>query len=78
MHEEMITPSDSYNTVDLGPYFAILPTSGEFTMDDYCTSTGATRVAPGFSYTSGNNDEFLSVGQLRDMISQEVTPLAQH
>ena len=26
LHEEMITSSDSYNTVDLGKYYAILPT----------------------------------------------------
>ena len=76
LHEEMITPSDSYHTVDLGPYFAILPSGGDYTMDDYCSSTGARRVTPGFSYTSGNNDEFLSVGQLRDMISQQVAPAA--
>ena len=25
LHEEMITSSDSYNTVDLGNYYAILP-----------------------------------------------------
>ena len=28
VHEEMITASDSLNTVDLGPYFAILPSAG--------------------------------------------------
>ena len=28
LHEEMITASDSFNTVDLGKYFAILPSAG--------------------------------------------------
>ena len=78
LHEEMITPSDSFNTVDLGPYFAILPTGGEYSTEDYCGRTGAQRVQAGFSYTSGNNEDFLSVGQLREMISHELTPLAQH
>ncbi len=78
LHEEMITPSDSFHTVDLGPYYAILPTGGEYSVDDYCASTGAKAVEPGFSYTSGNNDDFLSVGQLREMISEQVTGLAQH
>jgi UDP-N-acetylglucosamine 4,6-dehydratase len=73
MHEEMITPSDSFNTVDLGPYFAILPSGGEYSTEDYCTSTGATRVPAGFSYNSGSNEDFLSVGQLREMISDQVT-----
>ena len=78
LHEEMITPSDSFNTVDLGPYFAILPSGAEYSPEDYCHRTGAQRVAAGFSYTSGNNHDFLSVGQLREMISQQVSPLAQH
>jgi len=79
LHEEMITASDSPNTVDLGPYFAILPSGAEFTVDDYCARTGARRVAPGFSYDSGNNTDFLSVPQLRDLISEHVdSPTAHH
>jgi FlaA1/EpsC-like NDP-sugar epimerase len=74
LHEEMITASDSPNTVDLGSYYAILPSGGEYTVEDYCSSTGARLVQPGFSYTSGNNDDFLSVGQLRELISREVAP----
>ncbi len=31
LHEEMITASDSFNTVDLGRYFAILPMAAEYT-----------------------------------------------
>ena len=27
LHEEMITPTDSLNTIDIGKYYAILPTS---------------------------------------------------
>jgi len=68
VHEEMITASDSYNTVDLGKYFAILSTSGENSVDAYMGKRSATRVAPGFSYSSGTNDRFLSVDELRDLI----------
>ena len=35
IHEEMITASDSYYTVDLGKYFAILSSSGEHTVENY-------------------------------------------
>ena len=28
IHEEMITASDSFTTIDLGPYYAILPSDG--------------------------------------------------
>jgi len=72
IHEEMITASDSPNTVDLGKYYAILPSGAEYTVDDYCARTGARRVEPGFSYDSGSNSEFLSVPQLRAMIEQHV------
>jgi UDP-N-acetylglucosamine 4,6-dehydratase (inverting) len=68
VHEEMITASDSYNTVDLGKYFAILSTSGENSVDAYMGKRSAARVAPGFSYSSGTNDRFLSVDELRDLI----------
>ncbi|WP_088281770.1 UDP-N-acetylglucosamine 4,6-dehydratase (inverting) [Ideonella sp. A 288] len=78
IHEEMITASDSPNTVDLGPYYAILPSGAEYTLADYCARTGATQVAPGFSYDSGSNADFLSVPQLREMISQQVKSVHSH
>jgi UDP-N-acetylglucosamine 4,6-dehydratase (inverting) len=68
VHEEMITASDSYNTVDLGRYFAILSTSGKHTADAYLTKREGTKVIPGFSYNSGKNDRFLSVAELHDLI----------
>lgn len=72
IHEEMITASDSFNTVDLGRYFAVLPTTENYSIEDYCTKTGAHRVEPGFSYDSGSNSDFLSVAQLRELISTHV------
>lgn len=78
IHEEMITASDSPNTVDMGAYYAILPSGGAYSVDDYCARTGATRVKPGFCYDSGSNDDFLSVPQLREMISAQVADARQH
>jgi FlaA1/EpsC-like NDP-sugar epimerase len=78
LHEEMITASDSPQTVDLGPYYAILPSGSQFSIDDYCARQGARRVRPGFSYDSGNNPEFLSVPQLRDLIETQVNGVARH
>ncbi len=49
IHEEMITASDSLNTVDLGAYYAILPSAGAYTVDDYVARTGAQRVPEGFT-----------------------------
>jgi UDP-N-acetylglucosamine 4,6-dehydratase/5-epimerase len=73
IHEEMITASDSFNTVDLGRYFAILSSAGSYTLDDYCQSTGAQRVEAGFAYESGSNPDFLSIEQLRTLIDEHVS-----
>ena len=70
IHEEMITASDSFNTVDLGGYYAILPSAPLFTTEEYCAKTG---VPVGFAYDSGSNPDFLSVDQLRELIATHVT-----
>lgn len=72
VHEEMITSSDSPNTVDLGSYYAILPSAGAYSVDDYCAKTGGKLVEPGFAYDSGGNHDFLSVSQLRALINEHV------
>jgi UDP-N-acetylglucosamine 4,6-dehydratase len=72
IHEEMITASDSFYTVDLGKYYAILPSSANYTVKDYCAQTGAKPVPAGFSYSSGTNQDFLSVEQLRALVDQHV------
>lgn len=72
LHEEMITSSDSPNTVDVGSYYAILPSGGAYSVADYCARFSATPVPVGFSYNSGTNPEFLSVEDLRDLISRHI------
>jgi UDP-N-acetylglucosamine 4,6-dehydratase (inverting) len=74
IHEEMITTSDSLNTVDLGAYYAILPSAGEHSPEAYLRLTGGTMVEPGFAYNSGTNEVFLSVDELRKLIRQHVDP----
>lgn len=36
IHEEMITASDSYNTVDFGRYYTILPMASDYSKRSYC------------------------------------------
>jgi UDP-N-acetylglucosamine 4,6-dehydratase len=73
IHEEMITSSDSLNTVDLGPYYAILSSGGALSVDDYIKQAQpqAQRVPTGFSYESGTNPDFLSVAALRELIFEQ-------
>lgn len=74
IHEEMITASDSLNTVDLGPYYAILPSAADHFPEDYLEKRGGRRVEPGFAYNSGTNPHFLTVEELRGLISRHVDP----
>ena len=78
IHEEMITASDSFNTVDLGRYFAILPSNAIYSMDEYCKQVSGQLVLPGYSYDSGSNPNFLSVEQLRALIAEHVTQAPHH
>lgn len=71
IHEEMITSSDSLNTVDIHRYYAILPADGEELVGAYCKA-GAKIVPPEFSYNSGTNPTFLTVPELRELIEKHV------
>lgn len=72
IHEEMITSSDSYTTYDLGKYYVILPLAPVWKLEDFMKHFSATKVPEGFHYTSGLNEEFLSVEQLRKLIDEHV------
>lgn len=74
IHEEMITASDSPNTVDLGDYFAILPPGDPAVIERYCSRRNARLVPSGFSYDSGTNGHFLSIEEIRVLIQQHVDP----
>ncbi len=76
IHEEMITSSDSFSTVDLGRYYGILPVGGAYSLEDYCAQNHAVPVGTGFSYNSGNNPDFLTVDQLTNQFNEFVD--AQH
>lgn len=72
IHEEMITESDSINTVDLGRYYAILSAAGEYTTEEYTKLMGGKSVTPGFAYNSGTNDNFLTVEHLRQLMRDKL------
>lgn len=69
IHEEMITSSDSFTTYDLGKYYVILPQVPHWKLEDFVTHFNATQVPAGFNYSSGANDQFLTVDEIRQLIS---------
>jgi UDP-N-acetylglucosamine 4,6-dehydratase len=72
IHEEMITSSDSFTTYDLGKYFVILPQMPNWKIAGFIEHFGGTPVPAGFNYTSGANQHFLSVEELRSLIAEHV------
>jgi UDP-N-acetylglucosamine 4,6-dehydratase (inverting) len=74
IHEEMITEADSPNTVDMGKYYAILPSTFRYTKEEYMEKNGAKAVENGFKYNSGTNTEWLTVEELRELIKEHVDP----
>jgi len=77
LHEEMITASDSYNTVDLGKYYAILPQKSpysQYTKEDYMKAFNGKSVSNSFSYNSGNNTDWETIESLRELIKIHVDP----
>jgi UDP-N-acetylglucosamine 4,6-dehydratase (inverting) len=78
VHEEMITNSDSMNTIEAEKYFVIVPNSAETsfaeTMQKYLNHYSAKPVTPGFRYSSGANEVWLSAEEIRALIKKHVDP----
>ncbi len=72
VHEEMITPSDSFYTYDLGKYYTILPSRPKWKLDDFINAFNAEKVENGFAYNSGTNDDWETVESLRSLIIEHV------
>lgn len=77
IHEEMITPSDSYNTYDLGKYYTIIPTLPNWDLESFIHELNAKKVPEGFSYNSGTNNEWETIDSLRSLIKKHVDPQFQ-
>jgi len=72
LHEEMITESDSHHTIDLGDYFAILPSTYDEKIEAYAARNGGQRIKKGLAYRSDNNPDFLSTSDIKSLISELV------
>lgn len=75
LHEEMITVTDALNTINLGQYYAILPSvSFKHQREEYLKHHQAIPVPQGFHYSSDQNEEWETVETLRTKIKQYVDP----
>ncbi len=72
LHEEMITESDSYNTIEFERYYAILPSDAP--KDKFLKHFNGWEVPKGFKYNSGTNKEWIDVEEMRLLIKTHVDP----
>ncbi len=73
IHEEMITFSDSMNTIEFKDHYVILNDANEYLKKNIKhfnnKKKNFKKIKLPFSYNSYNNNNFLSISQLRDLIS---------
>ena len=74
IHEELITHSESYYTVDLNKYYAILTfllkdTNEISLLNTYLKFKKVKKVKNGFSYNSNSNNNFLTIKNIKKLIS---------
>jgi len=72
LHEEMITSTDSLNTIEFDKHYVILPSTPTWSADDLIKKYDGKYVSENFDYTSGNNTEWLSVEDLRTQIQKNL------
>lgn len=74
LHEEMITETDSLNTYDCGKYYVIVPATPIWNEAEWAKAFSAKKVPMGFKYNSGENNEWVTVEDLRVLIKKHVDP----
>jgi len=78
VHEEMVTSSDSLNTIETDHYYVIVPNLTDMNFAEalakYMAHYRAKPVEPGFRYSSGANDQWLAVDEIRALICRHLDP----
>ena len=68
IHEQMISKSDSYNTLEMKSFYAILNTNNNLIKQYYLKKFKAKKVKEGFEYSSNLNTDFMSIKDLKKSI----------
>jgi len=70
IHEQMISSSDSFSTVELDNFFAILPQGNSKLINNFKKKNKSKNVTTGFEYSSDKNGDFLSLIELKKIIKE--------
>jgi UDP-N-acetylglucosamine 4,6-dehydratase/5-epimerase len=74
LHEEMITEMDSYQTFEFKNYYVLKPAVPTWSDEEYLSAFNGKCVKHGFHYSSGTNEHFLTVNEIRQQIRKHVDP----
>jgi UDP-N-acetylglucosamine 4,6-dehydratase len=69
IHEVMISSDDAINTLEFDAFFIIQPAHPWWDNLKYIKINGGRQVEDGFSYSSGNNTQWLTIEDLRKIIT---------
>lgn len=68
LHEEMITETDALNTIECKDYYVILPSMDFLDVKSFTLKFNGRSCPEGFHYSSGTNEQWLSVEQIRSLV----------
>ncbi len=71
IHEELITSNDAFNTIEYKDGYIILPTFELYGLKKYLSHYKGKKVKKNFSYASNSLNKYLSVSQLKKLISDK-------
>jgi UDP-N-acetylglucosamine 4,6-dehydratase len=69
IHEVMISSDDAINTLEFDTYFVIQPSHPWWDNLEYININGGREVDESFTYSSGNNTQWLTIDKLKKMIA---------
>lgn len=75
IHEELISEAESFNTIDAGRHYIIIPSlsfTGNRYRENFLSHYGAVEVPSGFTYRSNENCHMETIESLRDKFKQLV------
>ncbi len=68
IHEQMISKSDSYYTLEMKKFYVILNNDNKQLKNYYKNKFAAKKVIEGFEYSSDSNKEFMNISDLKNFI----------
>ncbi len=70
IHEELINPAESRNTVEFKSHYCILPNLSNEQLKKYCKKNNCKIVVKNFSYNSGTNRLFMNITDLKKTLKK--------